>query len=508
MAENLSAGVRVRLHSLQAAAQHNGVDGHLLKWNASTGRWGVKLSTGQELSVRPANVMPTCSHAGGGQRIGASEAAGAGLRTCAKCRQVVYCSRACQKAAWKGGHKQECEALQQERGTGSGRAAAQEALRAALFGTTKKLQLEKQMQVSMKMNELHSSNKYWDVLEMVEEGLAVAEELRSESPGIAAIHYYMLGDSLIGCQEYAWGLRLLELARALAVEAGNRSVLGKVLSSLGAYHERQGEHAKAIAKYKKSRAINMELGNRQDEAGACGKLGLSYMSLKRYDKAIELLEQSFAILEELGDRSEQAKARVNLGMCLSRHGQHDRAVVCLKKAWAVDQELGDALDQTPTAFLLGEALWAQARAEHHQAAPDATGCGGISDAGSDTLQEAETWLRTALDLAVKQGTVNFRMDGQMHLACVAMFKGNEDEAVELLSQHLQGWVDDVGPKRCAGCGQTRASPGEDAPMLSCDCCRVARCVYMLPHSCRAASSAMLAVRWLTGRRGRVMQVLQ
>ena len=60
---DLSAGVRVRLHSLQAAAaQHNGVDGHLLKWNASTGRWGVKLSTGQELSVRPENMMPT-SHA-------------------------------------------------------------------------------------------------------------------------------------------------------------------------------------------------------------------------------------------------------------------------------------------------------------------------------------------------------------------------------------------------------------------------------------------------------------
>ena len=58
MAENLSAGVRVRLHSLQAAAQHNGVDGNLLEWNASTGRWDVKLSTGQELSVRPANLMP------------------------------------------------------------------------------------------------------------------------------------------------------------------------------------------------------------------------------------------------------------------------------------------------------------------------------------------------------------------------------------------------------------------------------------------------------------------
>ena len=33
------------------------------------------------------------------------------------------------------------------------------------------------------------------------------------------------------------------------------------------------------------------------------------------------------------------------------------------------------------------------------------------------------------------------MDLQMHLACVVMLKGDEDEAVELLSQHLQGWVD-------------------------------------------------------------------
>ena len=111
MADNLSTGDRVRLHSLQAAAQHNGVDGHLLKWNASTGRWGVKLSTGQKLSVRPTNLMPACSHPACGQLIGVSEAAGAGLMRCTKCRRRIYCSKECQKAGWKGGHKQECTAL-------------------------------------------------------------------------------------------------------------------------------------------------------------------------------------------------------------------------------------------------------------------------------------------------------------------------------------------------------------------------------------------------------------
>ena len=117
---------------------------------------------------------------------------------------------------------------------------------------------------------------------------------------------------------------------------------------------------------------------------------------------------------------------------------------------------------------------ARARGEHHQAAPDATSCGGASAESADTLQEAETWLRTALDLVVTQERFSFKnMDAQMHLACVAMMKGDEDEAVELLSRHLHGWVD-VAPCMCAGCGQM---PGEDASMLLCDGCHVVRCVY-------------------------------
>ena len=55
-------------------------------------------------------------------------------------------------------------------------------------------------------------------------------------------------------------------------------------------------------------------------------------------------------------------------------------------------------------------------------------------ASADTLQEAETWLRTALDLAVKLRALAFRLQAQMHLAYVAMMKGDEDKAVELLSQ--------------------------------------------------------------------------
>ena len=84
------------------------------------------------------------------------------------------------------------------------------------------------------------------------------------------------------------------------------------------------------------------------------------------------------------------------------------------------------------------------------------------------------------------------MDAEIHLAHVAMMKGDEDEAVELLSQHLQGWLDNFGPRYCAGCLQVR---GEDAPMLRCDGCHVVRCENAATpvlcgvdcHACRAVA---------------------
>ena len=57
-AEALRVGSQVQLHSLQAAAQHNGAFGTCGAWNPDTGRWDVKLSTGHSLAVRPTNLKP------------------------------------------------------------------------------------------------------------------------------------------------------------------------------------------------------------------------------------------------------------------------------------------------------------------------------------------------------------------------------------------------------------------------------------------------------------------
>ena len=116
-----------------------------------------------------------CSHPGCGQQIGVSEAAGAGLMRCTKCRQKVYCSKACQVAGWKGGHKQECERLREGaeagRGTGGGGAALQEALLAALLGTIRGALTGRQEQVVNKMREAFDARKDEQVVKMAEEGM-------------------------------------------------------------------------------------------------------------------------------------------------------------------------------------------------------------------------------------------------------------------------------------------------------------------------------------------------
>ena len=155
------------------------------------------------------------------------------------------------------------------------------------------------------MREAFFAEKFLQVVKMAE-GLAVAEEVRRARPDVAALIHCMIGDTFVKQCEHMKGLGLLKQARALAVESGNRQVLGFVCSSLGGFHRSQGEYEKAIEAGEMSRAIAVEFADRQNEKNECHNLGLSYMALKQYDKAIELFEQSLAVSEELGERSGQA----------------------------------------------------------------------------------------------------------------------------------------------------------------------------------------------------------
>ena len=53
----LSVGARVRLHSLLRTPKHNGAEGEVVEFDASTGRWRVRLAgpDGRELALKASN---------------------------------------------------------------------------------------------------------------------------------------------------------------------------------------------------------------------------------------------------------------------------------------------------------------------------------------------------------------------------------------------------------------------------------------------------------------------
>lgn len=69
---------------------------------------------------------------------------------------------------------------------------------------------------------------------MAKEGLEAAGELqKSGQPGLAALMYCMLGESFTACCQHVKGMELMQLAMALAKDAGDRPVMGKACCCSG-----------------------------------------------------------------------------------------------------------------------------------------------------------------------------------------------------------------------------------------------------------------------------------
>ena len=450
-----------------------------------------------DTASQPVESCRRCPHPGCGRRVAITDLAGEGLSKCSRCRQVVYCSKDCQKAAWRDGHKHECKVLQLA-------AAAEEALKkcepASRAGRemsgkddasddetdencpwSKKqvcrvpgwCSTKRQERVYDDLIAHYNSGEFRGISEMAEDALEVAGELEEPWPTVAA---QMLRIVAIGyCQDFETqkAIEVLDKGAALAQQADHKPVLGRILSCAGDCHRMAGAYELAIEVLERSVELAVEVGDREDEDVALSNLALCYESLKEYGRAVELHERCIVICEEMRHSAGTARSYCNMGRCLSYDGQHKRAVACLKYAWEFFDREGDGETVARSSLQIGQVSWMQVRAEYHQAASDDAGSNDGAPQYADTLADAEVWLRKALDLAWKNYICNFIADAQIHLACLVCFKGDEDEAVELLTKHMEGFMQ-MGPRMCAGCMQLR---GGDAPMLICAGCRVARFEY-------------------------------
>ena len=235
-------------------------------------------------------------------------------------------------------------------------------------------------------------------------------------------------------------------------------------------------------------AIAKEVGDRAGEGAAYGNLGIAYRSQGDYAKAIEYQAQHLAIAKEVGDRADEGMAYGNLGTWHMQLNDYVKAVAYIEAQHALATSLKLAHVQSDAALKMGIALTLHARAARQgpaTGADQAPGPHSHSSAFASSLAfSAAKWLHDALD-----GGHKF---SKLHLANHTFNAGQEDAALAHLKEFLS-WLVKQGRDICAGCGQMR---GEDAPMLTCSGCRVARFCsadHQKMASKKAASGGNLAM---------------
>jgi len=330
-------------------------------------------------------------------------------------------------------------------------------------------------------NSFEKTGNYVRAISLHAQHKAICEELGS-AEGLATacvnlgVCYYRMGDNAQAREMHGCYMAICE-------ELGDRAGVARACGNLGLCDYRAGDYAQAREMHEQHKAICEELGDRSGVATACGNLGICYGRTGDVEQARALHEQQKAICEELGQREGVATACGNLGNCYCSTGEYMKASALFETQFALLKDLGLAGKQASAALGKGVALRLQVRADRRALA---LACKDAEMGEEeqilrqewlrDSEQEAEKWLQTA-----REGDAAL---ASLHLAHLAFDASREDTALDHLKEYLT-WCVVTGPRYCEGCEQRR---GEDAPMLTCDGCRVAR--FCNPEHQKIASKAI------------------
>ena len=370
-------------------------------------------------------------------------------------------------------------------------------------------------------------------LELQKENKAISEEVGHRAGAAEACS--KLGSCYRSTGQYVKALTLQQECKAICEELGDHAGAAEACGNIGVIYNCMGEYKRASVLFKEHKKLSEKLGDRAGVAVACGNLGASYRSLGDYGRAVELGEEEKATFEQLGDRKEVMRVCCNLGLCHSSTGDYRNAVTYYKMAHDLATELEHEHGPVTirSAMGLGVTLRLQVKADLQasraslaltvgadvdihslQRSPELNGVRGkileAQDLGTGRcrvktatgrdlalkpanlrlipaltgsaagvshlrashssapaclekrVQEAAMWLLGALALGLRSAS--------LHLAHLFFDAGQEDRALGHLKNYLS-WLVARGRTWCDLCHQTR---GEDAPMLTCSGCRVAR----------------------------------
>lgn len=451
-------------------------------------------------------------------RCGWCSKSGVHCLVCSRCKVASYCSKACQATAWHAKHKRECVAavpaatissafLAAAAGTGDGAAGAAAAIisivDAAAGPGDRRASADNaaaagvRLQLTLRLQTFAVERDWEGVLSLESE--VMTPMTPAYASVIAATHYWIFGNAHHFSGNWVKAIWYYEKHMVLVKDLDDREALCMAYGNVGMVYNKLGEYRKAVQYTQQAMELAKQLEKTSEQMRAYGNLAVSYEKMGDFMQSIEFNERYLELCRHEGDLDSLNRACNSLGTCYLHLHQYTKATTYFEKNYAHGLSVDDEYKQAMASLYIGIALMLEARAIRHgleavaeqardshaldsggrkfgsarkfneepkyaSAGPKFGGVGApaTSSKSLDNIVEAASeWLANAFECCET---------AQLHLAQLAFEAGHTDTALEHLKEYLTVCVEQARDM-CDGCGQPRC---QDAPMLTCSGCRVAR----------------------------------
>ncbi len=163
-----------------------------------------------------------------------------------------------------------------------------------------------------------------------------------------------LGQTNLQLDNFAEGLRFLELAAPVWRAAQDRFQEALVVHNIGSALWSMGESPAAIAKFESALEIRREIKDRIGEAYTLRGLASCYWSMGEAAEALDLNRRALSIRVELKEAAGEGDSRNALGLLYALLGDPTRARAEFEQSYAIWQKLGD---RTQASFAQSNLGW-------------------------------------------------------------------------------------------------------------------------------------------------------
>ncbi len=165
--------------------------------------------------------------------------------------------------------------------------------------------------------------------------------------------------------DYVQALHYYDRSRLLREECGERNGLGLIHISIGNVLRKLGRLEKALEHFLAALNIHVKEGDRYGQVLATHNIGNVCFALGQYERALKFFRESLSLGRFQRDRQREAATYCNMGYAYHSLGDNTRALSCLAKALDRARHLGDPEVELSTLSVMGTVQ--DGRGDHERA---------------------------------------------------------------------------------------------------------------------------------------------